>query len=186
MIPAHFLLSLAAVESPAVVTALFPVGELALALFLVALSMALIVAEIFLASMGLLAVGALASAVAAIVLAFGVSAAAGWGFLVLVPLMTALTVAWGFKRLQSSTLVPKAAITADAGYHLASERIGIAPGAVGILVTEAVPTGRARFTGSAGTDELDVTVSGAAGRKGDQVRLLRIEGPTITVAVVTG
>jgi membrane-bound ClpP family serine protease len=179
----HVVALLAAAEAPASASAL-PLGDLALALFLVALSLGLAVAEIFLASMGLFALGALGSAVAAIVLAFGISDATGWTFLVLVPLAGLITVAWGLRRLQDSRLVPKTAITADAGYHLAVERLGIAVGAEGVLVTDAVPSGRARFTGSAGSDECDVTVSGPAGRKGDRVRLLRIEGPQVTVAVM--
>lgn len=167
----------------AVAAEAFPWGTLALAAFLLLLAVAMAVAEVFVASMGILALGALTCGVLSILTAFGISAAAGWAFLVLVPLVGVLVAAWCLKRLQGSQLVPRAAITADAGYHQATGRIGLAIGAIGVLVTDAVPSGRARFTGATGSDELDVTVSGAAGRKGERVRLLRIEGPLITVAV---
>jgi membrane-bound ClpP family serine protease len=168
--------------TPAVVDG-FPWGSLALAVFLLLLAVAMAVAEVFVASMGVLALGALTCGALAIVTAFGISTGAGWAFLVLVPVVGLLVAAWGFRRLQGSHLVPKAAITADAGYHQAMDRIGLAIGAIGVLVTDAVPTGRARFTGTRGSDELDVTISGSAGRKGDRVRLLRIEGPAITVTI---
>ncbi len=161
----------------------FPFGSLALAAFLLLLAVALAVAEVFVASMGILALAALTCGLISILIAFGISTGVGWGFLVLVPVVGILVAAWGLKRLQGSRLVPKDAIAGDAGYHQVADRIGLTAGAIGTLVTDAIPTGRARFTGQAGSDEIDVTVSGAAGRKGDRVRLLRIEGPLVTVTV---
>lgn len=162
---------------------IFPWNTLAFAAFLLFVAVALAVAEVFVASMGILALAALTCGVLSILTAFGISSGVGWAFLVLVPVIGVLVAAWGLRRLQGTRLVPKTAITADAGYHQAADRIGLMPGTIGTLVTDAVPSGRARFAGSLGVDELDVTVSGAAGRKGDRVRLLRIEGAVITVAV---
>jgi membrane-bound ClpP family serine protease len=175
-------LILAAVADPTPAPA-YPWGELVLALFMVLLTVGLIVAEVFLASMGLLALAAAGCGITAIVLAFGISTATGWGFLVVVPIIVALVVRWGLAHLQSSRLVPKAEITTDAGYHQLTDRLGVTAGTLGELVTDAIPTGRARFTNAKGTDDLDVTVAGRAGRKGDKVRVLRIEGPQVMVVI---
>ena len=56
---------------------------------------------------------------------------------------------------------------------------GATVGAVGTLVTDAFPTGRARF----GDHEVDVQVRGAALRKGSALRVAAIDGPVILVTV---
>ncbi len=70
------------------------------------------------------------------------------------------------------------AIIADAGYHHRATEAGIAAGARGELVTDAMPTGRARFSGG----EADVQVLGAALPRGAAIMVLRIEGPVVIVA----
>ena len=81
-----------------------------------------------------------------------------------------------------SDLVPKQAITDDAGIRHASAGLGIDTGARGVLVTDAMPTGRARFAGG----DIDVLVEGPAANKGAQVTVRRIEGPTVIVVQDAG
>jgi membrane-bound ClpP family serine protease len=86
---------------------------------------------------------------------------------------------WGLARIRRSrTLVPKSEITAEAGYHHHAETVGVHPGATGVMVTRARPSGRARFDGG----ECDVQVqSGSLGR-GAKVVVLHIDGPIVFVA----
>jgi len=55
--------------------------------------------------------------------------------------------------------------------------MGIRIGARGTLVTDAMPTGRARFPGG----DIDVQVEGAAANKGSVITVRRIEGPIVFV-----
>jgi membrane-bound ClpP family serine protease len=137
----------------------------------------LLLLEFLVVSYGLLAIAALGCAIAGIVIGFGSSPVVGWALLAATPVLAALVVAWGLRRLMRSDLVPKQAITDDAGIRHASAGLGIDTGARGVLVTDAMPTGRARFAGG----DIDVLVEGPAANKGAQVTVRRIEGPTVIV-----
>ena len=128
------------------------------------------------------AVAALVFAVSGIVLGFGSSPVVGWTLLGATPILAALVTAWGLRRLMRSDLVPKAEITDNAGYRHATESLGIRVGANGVLITDAMPTGRARFPGG----EIDVQMEGGAANKGTAVHVLRIEGPTVFVNAAAG
>jgi len=149
-----------------------------LALGLLVLAVALLVLELFVVSFGILLVGSIASAVGAIHYAFVASDATGWVMTVTVPILAAVLARWGLARIRRSrTLVPKSEITAEAGYHHHAETVGVHPGAAGVMVTPARPSGRARFDGG----ECDVQVqSGSLGR-GARVVVLRIDGPIVFV-----
>lgn len=153
---------------------------LAYAFGLLALAAMLLVVEFLVVSFGLLSVAALASALGAIYFAFIAGDIAGWGFLVLVPVLAVVLVRWGFRRLQTSSAVPHSAVTADAGYHHVTDRIGVAVGACGVMVTDAYPTGRARFTDG----ECDVQVLGGSLERDAPVVVKRIDGPVVFVAGV--
>ena len=152
--------------------------ELAYAILLLLVALGLLVAEFFIVSFGVLAIAALGAAAGAIYFAFAAHDAIGWLFVVTVPLLGAATLRWGLKRVQQSHVVPQAEITADAGYHHVAERLGIAVGSAGVMVTAARPAGRARFAGG----ECDVYGQGALER-GAEVVVVGIDGPTISVAM---
>ena len=156
----------------------FVLNDVLLAIALLVLAGVLLLLEFLVVSYGLLAIAALGCAIAGIVLGFGSSPAVGWTLLAATPILAAFVTSWGLRRLARSALVPKEEITGNAGYHHATESLGITIGARGTLVTDAIPTGRARFPGG----DIDVQVEGAAASKGAVITVLRIEGPTVFVA----
>lgn len=158
------------------------VSDVFFAVALLALAAVLLLLEFLVVSYGLLAIAALGCAIAGIVIGFGSSPAVGWTLLGVTPFIAAAVVAWGLRRLMRSDLVPKQAITEAAGIRHASESLGIVPGARGTLVTDALPTGRARFPGG----DIDVLVEGPSANKGTVITVRRIEGPTVVVAVDRG
>ncbi len=164
--------------APAADDGLDPLARLGIAAGLLAIALVLLVLEFFVVSGGLIAVMAVAAGIAAIFYAFTVGAAAGWGFMIATPILGVLVLNWGLRRLQRSKLVVQAAVTADAGYHHRAHELGVALGARGTLVTDAYPTGRARFAGG----EIDVAVRGATASKGAEVEVVAIEGPTVFVS----
>ena len=157
-------------------------NDVLLAIALLLLAGGLLLLEFLVVSYGLLAIAALGCAIAGIVLGFGSSPVVGWTLLGATPILAALVTAWGLRRLMRSDLVPKEEITGNAGYHHAAERMGIRTGARGTLVTDAIPTGRARFPGG----DLDVQVEGAAANKGTVITVRRIEGPIVFVTPDAG
>lgn len=172
MIPLDALLQ-AGETAPAVM-----LNDVLLAIALLVLAGGLLLLEFLVVSYGLLAIAALGCAIAGIVLGFGSSPVVGWTLLGATPILAALVVAWGLRRLMRSDLVPKEEITGNAGYRHATESLGIGIGARGTLITDALPTGRARFPGG----EIDVQVEGASAVKGAMITVLRIEGPTVFVS----
>ncbi len=151
---------------------------LALSLGLLVLAITLLVLEIFVVSFGILLVTSIASAVAAIHYAFTAASAAGWAMTVAVPVLGIMLARWGLARVRTSRrIVPRSEITAEAGYHHHAEKVGVHPGAEGVMVTRARPSGRARFAGG----ECDVQAeSGILGR-GEKVVVLHIDGPIVFV-----
>lgn len=152
-------------------------GRVLLAVALMVVALALLLAEFLIVSFGVLAVLSFGCAVAAIAIAFSATPAAGWTLLALTPPAALLVCWWGSRRLLASRLVPKAEIDEAAGYRQVAELAGAKPGAHGELLTDAMPTGRARFA----KGEADVTVQGPAALRGAQVTVLRVEGPLIIV-----
>ena len=159
----------------------FPFGTLAGAVLLLGLAAVLLAVEFLLVSWGLLAVAALGCALAACSLAFAVAPGVGYAFVIATPLAGAMVSTWGLARMQRSRAVPRAEITADAGYRHAATAIGVRVGSAGVLVTDAYPAGRARFAGTGGGHELDVEVQGATARSGDAVVVIAISGPSVLV-----
>jgi len=154
-----------------------PFNDVLVAIGLLGLAAVLLLLEFLVVSYGLLAIAALACSIAGIALGFSSSPMVGWTLLGMTPILAALVVSWGLRRLMRSDLVPKQEITEDAGYRHATAGMGITIGTRGTLVTDAMPTGRARFPGG----ELDVQVEGPAAMKGTVVTVRRIEGPSIVV-----
>ena len=150
-----------------------------LAVGLLVLAVALLVLELFVVSFGVLLVGSIASALGAIHYAFAAGEAVGWVMAVVVPILAVVLGRWGLARIRRSrTLVPKGEITAEAGYHHHAETVGVHPGAAGVMVTPARPSGRARFAGG----ECDVQAQSGVLARGAAVTVLRIDGPIVFVA----
>lgn len=152
-------------------------SDLLLAIALVGAAVAILVAEFFIVSFGLLSIAALGTAASAIYIAFNVSEGTGWLFGIGTPVLLVLVTRWGVRRVRSSPLVPRAEITADAGYHHAAEQRGATVGAHGVMVTPAHPTGRARFDAG----ECDVTCAGTSLESGSRIIVTGIDGPVIRV-----
>lgn len=147
------------------------------AVALLALGAVLLALEFFVVSFGLLLAGAIASTTAAIYFAFRAGDAVGWVMVVVVPILAVFLVRRGLARLRSSHIVPKSEITEEAGYHHVTDRLGIAPGSVGTMVTPARPSGRARFPGG----ECDVQVRGGTLEASARVVVGDIDGAIVFV-----
>ena len=157
-------------------------GNLLAATGLLVLCLGLIALEFVLISGGAIAITAVACAIAAVWFAFAAGPLSGWVFTLLVPISGFLAIRAGLRWMQTSTMVVQAEITGHAGYAHVAASHGVAVGSTGELVTDAYPTGRARFTSAThGTAELDVAVRGAVLSKGAAVVIKAIEGPTIFV-----
>ena len=152
-------------------------ASLLYALLLLLVGIALLILDFFIVSFGLLSVAALASVVFAINFAFQIDPLLGYGLIVFATLITVITVRWGFARLRSSNAIPKAEINGDAGYHHLAERLGVEVGSQGVMVTPALPSGRARFKGG----ECDVQVRSGSLDINSKVVVERIDGPIIFV-----
>ncbi|NIR41145.1 MAG: hypothetical protein GWN79_25345, partial [Actinobacteria bacterium] len=66
------------------------------------LGVALLVAEFFLVSFGLLGAGALAAALVAVHFAFGAGPIAGWLFVLVSAVATVVIMRWGIRRIRRS------------------------------------------------------------------------------------
>ena len=142
------------------------------AIGLLILGLGLLIAEFLVISFGILGGMALISFIAAIYIAFDHNDGLGWTFMVGAPIVAILAFRWGLARLQASSIVPKAEIDGNAGYRHHLEEQGIAIGSSGEMLTDAYPTGRARFEG--GT--CDVQVIGGSLEKGAPCTVKRIDG----------
>lgn len=178
---------IAEVVAPVVESAMSWQVAITWAVVLLILAAGLAIVEFLVVSWGMLLVGASISALAAIALAFHASETAGWVFVAIVPVIFIVVIRAGFglMRRNSAAVLPTE-ITADAGIHHAAAAAGVAVGTIGELMTNAFPTGRARFAGPRGPVELDVQVQGAVLAKGARVTVLAIDGPTIFVGGVPG
>lgn len=152
-------------------------GDLLWSLGLMAGAVLVLVAEMFLVSFGMLAVVALGLAVASVVFAFRADLVAGWIMLLVAPVSAWYVMAWCMRRIHLTGLVAREEVTAEAGYHRAADRAGAVPGAEGVLLTDALPGGRARFA----QGEVDVVVRGAGLARGARVRVDAVDGAMVTV-----
>jgi membrane-bound ClpP family serine protease len=157
---------------------LVTVQPLVEAALLMALAVALLAFEFVVFSWGLLTVAATAVAVWACIIAWSVAPAVGAIFILACVVVAVSAARWARHLARMTPLVNQADLHGDAGYHHLAETLGITVGSLGVLVTDALPTGRARFS----QGEIDVRLEGAPLARGTQVVVLRIEGPSITVA----
>lgn len=151
--------------------------SLFIAVGLLALALVLLVLEFFIVSFGALLILCLACVSVSLWYAFAANDVAGWAFVVVIPVLGYFVSRWGLARVKRSNLVTQAEITAEAGYHHATDRINVREGVTGEMVTAARPTGRARFD----EGECDVQVRGKPLEKGARVVVDKIDGPIVFV-----
>lgn len=152
-------------------------SALALATILLVFAVALLLIELCTVFSGFLLIASLGAGIAAIVVAFLAGPTTGLIFLVGSPIILIFIGLWGFHRLQKSRLVAQEEITAQAGYSAQAQAHGILIGSVGLMLTDAMPSGRARF----GEQEYDVAVTSGFLSRGQTVRVVALEGSEILV-----
>jgi len=179
----NWIAPLLAAVAPAVPTddGLGVIGNLFAATSLLVFGLGLIALEFVLISGGAIGITAVLCAIAAIWFAFAAGPVAGWIFTLLVPISGGIAIRLCLNMMMKSSMVVQAEITSNAGYGHAAADHGVTIGSTGALVTDAFPTGRARFITATGTTDLDVTVSGAILSKGAAVQVKQIEGSVILV-----
>jgi len=152
-----------------------PLGE---ALGMMLLGTVLLAVEFLVFSWGFLSVLAGICALVAVLIAWSISVATGVVFIVLCLVVGIITARIAGTLLRRTALVSHKDIGGDAGYRHLAEKLGVAVASQGELVTDALPTGRARF----GQGEVDVRVEGPPLARGTKVVVLRIEGPNVFVS----
>ena len=136
--------------------------------------------EILLPSGGLLMLTSLGLAIASVLAAFSAGTLAGWITCAVLPVIGIAISHIAIRQLQRSSVVPQEEITADAGIHHQATAIGVNVGSTGVLVTDLLPSGRARFP------EGDLDVQAVAGRldRGTPIQVVRFDGASIFVTAV--
>jgi len=150
---------------------------LAIALMIAALAVLLL--EMLVISFGVLAAIALALGATSVVFGFRVHDGLGWSLLLLSPLAGLYILRWGLARMRRGGMgfVAVAEVSGQAGISDAAKQVGAQIGAQGVLITDAMPTGRASFPHG----DVDVAVRGPVLQRGASVVVLAIDGPTVTV-----
>jgi len=154
------------------------------AILLLALGLALIVAEVFFPSLGMLAVLATAAVVGSIVMAFQESQAAGVRFLLATAVLVPATIVIGFKVFPKSPFGKRMIVGGLSFGTQAStdpRDLGLV-GKQGRLETDCRPAGIARL------DErrVDVVTRGEWIAAGEPVRVIDVNGNRVVVARVEG
>lgn len=156
--------------------------ELLLPFGLLALGLALIVAEIMFPSFGVLSILATISLVGSLVVAYMHSTAMGTGFLAAAAICVPGSILMGFKLLPKSPMAK----------HLMAEGCSFEDGAaidtrdVGLLGCEGEVTSMLRPAGTARLDgrRVDVVSRGEAIESGQRVRVIELKGNRVVVALV--
>jgi len=155
------------------------IGTALLAIGLMLLALLVLLLEMLLISFGILGIIAVILGTVGVILGFRVHPALGWSLLLLSPLAGLWILRWGFARMRRGGLglVTVAEVSGQTGIAAAAHAVGADLGAEGVLVTDAMPTGRARFA----QGEIDVTVRGPVLQRGAPIVVLAIDGPAVTV-----
>lgn len=156
-------------------------GSVLLVLLLLGMAATFLVLEFLMLSFGLLGAVAAVCAGLAIGEAFAISTTVGWTTLLLVPILGALVIRQGLRRLQRSRLATQSVLRDSAGAQSLATKLGVSVDCRGTMITRAMPTGRARFDGGS----CDVRSLGGPLDPNTPVRVLRIDGPEILVMPLT-
>ncbi len=157
---------------------------LLLAVFLYLLCAALIVAEVFVPSGGILSVSALACLVGGIAIFFRLSTLAGWIGIVVALVMIPLVLV-GTYRLLPRTRFGRQVILArpvrERGDAIAdSPELAQLVGRIGEVLTPLRPVGTCTFDGR----RVECVAESGYVEKGNKIEVLRIEGTQVTVRVI--
>jgi membrane-bound serine protease (ClpP class) len=154
------------------------------AVLLLALGLALIVAEVFFPSLGLLSVLATAALVGSIAMAFQESAAIGVRFLLATALLVPATILLGFKFFPRSPLGKRMVVGGLSFESQASLDVRD----LGLLGKEGTVEADCRPAGMARLDErrVDVVTRGEWIEAGTRVRVIEVQGNRVVVARVEG
>jgi membrane-bound serine protease (ClpP class) len=150
-----------------------------LALLLLVLGLALIVAEVFLPSLGVLSVLATAAIVGALVLAFQEGQRTGVAFLVATTLLVPTTILLGFRifpRTPFGKRMIPGGLTFESQASFDERDLGLA-GTEGTLESPCRPAGVARLAGR----RVDVVTRGEWLESGAPVRVLEVQGNRVVV-----
>lgn len=150
------------------------------AILLLALGLSLIVAEIFVPSFGVLSVLATGAIVAAIVMAFQESSAAGVRFLVATAVLVPAVIVLGFKLFPRSPFGKRmvAGGLSFGSQESFDQRDLTLLGKEGTVESDCRPAGMARLDGR----RVDVVTRGEWIESGTRVRVLEVQGNRVVVA----
>jgi membrane-bound serine protease (ClpP class) len=153
------------------------------AVFLFVACAALIVAEVFIPSGGILSVCALACVVGGIVICFNFGAVAGWVSILAALVMIPLLLASAYRVLPKTRFgrqVILARPVRERGDAIADgAELAQLLGAVGTVVTPLRPVGSCSFAGR----RVECVAESGYVRKGETIKVIRVEGTQLTVRV---
>lgn len=159
-------------------------GWLLFAILLFILSAALLVAEVFVPSFGMLFVGAMAALIGGIVIFFGYSSLAGWiGICVAVIMVPAVLITT--YRILPRTRFGKNVILSqpqrDKGEGVPDAvQLKELMGQIGVVLTPLRPVGMCDFSGQ----KIESVAESGYVNKGKKVKVINIDGTQVTVRVV--
>lgn len=148
-----------------------------LPILLQALVAALVIAEIFLPSGGLLSVLALAALGYSLFLAFSISLGMGFAFLVGDIICLPILIISGLKLLAYSPMALRKSLSRDDGYSAYTSEFEEYLGREGVALTDLRPSGTARIQGK----KLDVITGGEYIEKGADVVVYQVTGNQLRV-----
>jgi len=151
-----------------------------LATLLLGLGLAFVVAEVLFPSLGLLAICATVSIVAAVVVAFRSSTEDGVNFLIATAILVPVMIMLGLKLFPKSPF-GKHMVAPGLSFESqpsADPRDALLAGAEGVLETDCRPAGVARLDGR----RVDVVSRGEPIERGARVRVLEVKGNRVVVA----
>jgi membrane-bound serine protease (ClpP class) len=157
---------------------------LAFAVFLYFACAALIIAEVFVPSGGLISICALACLIGGIVIFFRHSTTAGWAGVIIAVVMIPSVIVIAYKVFphtrfgKSVTLAPPERQRGDAIADT-PELKGLL-GAVGVVITPLRPVGTCDFSGQ----RVECVAEGGYVDKGRKIKVIHVEGTQLTVRVV--
>jgi membrane-bound serine protease (ClpP class) len=157
---------------------------LALAVFLYFVCAALIIAEVFIPSGGLISICALTCLVGGLVIFFRHSIITGWAGVIIAIIMIPLVIVIAYKALprtrfgKSVILAPSERQRGDAIAD--TPKLKELVGAVGVVITPLRPVGTCDFSGQ----RVECVAEGGYVDKGKKIKVIHMEGTQLTVRVI--
>ena len=155
-----------------------------LAVFLYFACGALIIAEVFIPSGGVISVCALACLIGGLVIFFRQSAATGWAGVIIAIIMIPLVIVIAYRALpktrfgRSVILAPSERWKGDAIAD--TPKLKEMVGSVGVVITPLRPVGTCDFSGQ----RVECVAESGYVDKGKKIKVIRVEGTQLTVRVI--